>query len=277
MTATKLVAIDLDGTLIGPDLIVSDADRAAIRQATAAGIEISLATGRLFSASRRFADDLGLGGYAIPLNGAAVYDVRSGTLLRAVPLDVEVARAALDRLRAKGFRVQLYFDDRLYLDGMDERAEAYLRLSRVEPVLVPDLRALLDGNAPAGPGPMKVLGIGTESEVLAAVEDLGGRFGAKANVFRSLPQYLEVTDPDANKGSALAWAAAQRGLTPDAVAAIGDSDNDAPMLGWAGRSYVVATGTPIAKRSAKRVVGPRGIGVAEALADVLAGAAYERA
>jgi Cof subfamily protein (haloacid dehalogenase superfamily) len=274
---TRLVAIDLDGTLVGEDLKVSDVDAAAIERATADGIEVCIATGRLFSAARPFAEELGLSGFLIPLNGAAVFETLTGEMVRAVPLDVDVARIALDALRERRFRVQLYFGDRLYLDGVDERTEAYLRLARVEPVMVPDLRELLVGRAPPEPGPMKVLGIGAEADVLEQVAQLGAKLGAKANVFRSLRQYLEVTDPRADKASALAWVAAQRGLAAAQVAAIGDSDNDAPMLAWAGRSYAVAGATPLAIASAKRVVGATGTGVAMALADLLADAAYERA
>lgn len=273
MTPTRLVAVDLDGTLIGEDLRISDVDHAAIERATSAGVEVCIATGRLFSACRPFAEELGLSGYVIPLNGAAVFEVRTGEMVRAVPLDVGVARTALNVLRAKGFRVQLYFGDRLYLDGMDERAEQYLRISRVEPVMVPDLRELLDGRAPPDPGPMKVLGIGTEAQVREEVRELGSRFGPSANVFRSLRQYIEITDPAANKATALAWVAAQRGIGRESVAAIGDSDNDAPMLTWAARSYAVADGTQLAKESAKQIVAARGSGVAEAIADVLAEAA----
>ncbi len=277
MNATRLVAIDLDGTLIGEDLKISDVDRAAIERATTSGIEVCIATGRLFSAAKPFAEELGLSGFLIPLNGAAVFEILTGEMVRAVPLDVRIAREALDALRVKRFRVQLYFGDRLYLDGMDERTEEYLRLARIEPVIVPDLRELLLGRAPPEPGPMKVLGIGAEADVLGQVAELGAMLGSKANVFRSLRQYLEVTDPRANKGSALAWVAEQRGLGAAQVAAIGDSDNDAPMLSWASRSYAVAGGTPLAKASAKRVVGATGSGVAMALADLLAEAAYERA
>ena len=270
MSAVRLVAIDLDGTLIGSDLAISDADRAAIGRATAAGVEVVIATGRLFAAARPFAEDLGLSGYLIPLNGAAVFEVRTGEMVRAVPLAADVAIEALDALRARRFRVQLYFGDRLYLDGADDRTKEYLRLARIEPVMVPDLRELLAGRAPPEPGPMKVLGIGSEADVLAQVGELGAKLGAAANVFRSLPQYLEVTDPRANKGTALEWVAAQRALDRSQVAAIGDSDNDAPMLSWASRSYAVAGATPVAKASAKLVVGATGAGVAMALADALA-------
>lgn len=269
MTATRLVAIDLDGTLIGEDLTISAADRAAIAKAQAAGVEVCLATGRLFSASAPFANDLGLRGFLIPLNGAAVFDVPSRLMLHAVPLDKSVAVTALDQLREKGFRVQLYFGDRMFLDGMDERSEKYIRLSRIQPVKVPDLRALLTVDPPPEKEPLKLLGIASEAEVLAQVAQLGARLGSRANVFRSQPPYIEVTDPGADKGHALRWVAGQRNIDAASVAAIGDSDNDAPMFAFAGRSYAVAGATPLARASAHKVVGPRGAGVAEALNDIL--------
>jgi len=124
---------------------------------------------------------------------------------------------------------------------------------------------------------MKLLAIGDEPRVVEQVKALGTRFGDRANVFRSLPQYLEVTDPRADKATALQWVAAERGLEPENVAAIGDADNDAPMLRWAGRSFAVRNGSPMAKQAAKRVVGPCGTGVAEAFADLFDGVAAERA
>lgn len=271
MSARKLIAIDLDGTLVGEDLVISPADRAAVQAALAAGAVICIATGRLFSAARPFADALGLEGELIPLNGAAVYDIRSGALEHAVPLDRDIAVASLDALRAAGFRVQLYFDDRLYLDGTDERTDRYLRRSRVQPVMVPDLRLLLTSDPPDEPGPMKVLGIGPEPDVLAQIQALGHRFGDSANVFRSQREYLEVTDPRADKGAALSWVAERLGIAGSDIAAIGDSDNDAPMFARAAVSYAVASGTPLAKSRASHVVGPLGTGVAEALDDILAG------
>ena len=276
MSPIQLVAVDLDGTLIGPDLKVSDVDRTAIERAAAAGVEVCIATGRLFSAGVPFAKALGLQGHLIPLNGAAVFDVARAEMVRAVPLDAAIAREALDATRAAGMRPQLYFGDRLYLDGTDARSDEYLRLSRVEPVMVSDLADLLLGQPP-GPGPMKFLAIGEPSIVQAQVRSLGARFGERANVFRSLPQYLEVTDPRADKATALQWVAAQRGLGRRAVAAIGDADNDAPMLRWAGKSFAVNNGSSMAKQAAQQVVGPQGSGVAEAFADLFDGVTVERA
>jgi Cof subfamily protein (haloacid dehalogenase superfamily) len=272
----RLVAVDLDGTLIGSDLVISDADRDAIARAVAAGVHIVLQTGRLFSASKPFAVELGLHGPIAGLQGGVIYDVDTGALLHAQPLSATVALAAYDALVSKDFHLQLYFGDALYLDHMSAASAEYIRLSRVEPVMVPDLRVLLTGAPPHG-ALIKVLAIGAPDLVAADLPLLGRQLEGQANVFRSLPQYLEVTDPLADKGHALVRIAGMLGVALADCVAIGDSDNDVPMFRVAAESFAVANATEAAKHAATRVVAQRGAGVAEALTLVTQGDACGRA
>lgn len=262
----RLIAVDLDGTLVGDDLRISSQDRAAIRRAKIAGVEVCLATGRLFAASRRFAEELGLDGPLACLQGAAVYDVRSGRLVKSWQLSKATALRAFDFMTQAGYHMQLYFGDTLFLQNIDERAQEYLRRSQIEATVVPDLRALLaDGPNPQGEL-LKVLGIATAADVDRDLPRLAAALGAEnANVMKSQPTYLEVTDPRADKGSALRFMAETLGVPLDRTAAIGDSDNDAPMLRIAGASFAVAGATAAAKAAAGTVVGALGIGVAEAI------------
>jgi len=261
-----LIAIDLDGTLIGPALVVDERNKAAIERAVSLGSTICLASGRMFLAVRPFATALRLPGPMIVLNGAAVHDAASGARLCAVPMQPSVALLAYDQLKEAGFHIQLYFGDSLYLDELDDCARAYLTLSRVEPVVVDDLRRLLDGSPPGDVGPLKVLAVDTPARVAEYIPQVARRLGDAALVFKSQPNFLEVTDPGANKGAALEWIARSRGLGIGDVAAIGDSDNDVPMLQAAGHSFAVANATPAARAAAQRVVASQEkCGVAEAL------------
>jgi Cof subfamily protein (haloacid dehalogenase superfamily) len=271
----RLVAVDLDGTLIGSDLVISDADRDAIARAVAAGVHIVLQTGRLFSASKPFAVELGLHGPIAGLQGGVIYDVDTGALLHAQPLSATVALAAYDALVSKEFHLQLYFGDALYLDHMSAASAEYIRLSRVEPVMVPDLRMLLTSAPPKG-ALIKVLAIGAPDLVAADLPLLGFQLEGQANVFRSLPQYLEVTDPLADKGHALVRISGMLGVALADCVAIGDSDNDVPMFRVAAQSFAVANATEAAKHAATRVVAQRGAGVAEALTLVTQGDACGR-
>ncbi|MBV8082632.1 MAG: Cof-type HAD-IIB family hydrolase [Candidatus Eremiobacteraeota bacterium] len=266
MRPPALIAVDLDGTLIGPSLAVDQCDRDAIAQAVARGSTICLATGRLFGAARPFAAELGLRGPMIVLNGAAIYDAASGARLTATPLAAATALLAYDALKADGFHLQLYYGDQLYLDELDERARHYLELSRVEPVMVEDLRRLLTDSPPGDIGPMKVLAIGAPSHVDSFIPRLADALGDAALVFKSQRNFLEVTDPAATKGHGLEWLAKSMGLGLDDLAAIGDSDNDVSMFEAAGHSFAVANSTPAARAAAQRVVAAQDkCGVAEAL------------
>ncbi len=260
------MAIDLDGTLIGESLVISAADRDAIHDASRGGFLIVLASGRLLAASRPFAQALDLHGPIIVLQGAVAYDLASQERLFCTPLPAQTALAAYDELNARGFHLQLYFGDSLYLDALDEAAQYYLKISRVEPVMVADLRTLLTSGPPSDRAPLKLLAIAQPQMVSATIPELARILGGDANVFRSLPRFLEVTHPDANKGHALRQVAAFLGIDMKDSAAIGDSDNDIPMFAAAARSFVVAGGTDAAKRAASEIVPALGKGVAYSLA-----------
>lgn len=260
-----LVAIDVDGTLVGESLTISPADRAAIEGAVRAGSAICLASGRLFAAARPYAQDLGLTGPVIALQGAVAYDMRSGERLYCTALPPETALRAYDDLKARWLHLQLYYGDRLYLDDLNDWARYYIRLSRVDPIIVPDLRELLTTKPPKDAGPIKLLAIAEPDVVTATIPLLARAMGSSANVFRSLPPFLEVTHPDANKGYALRWVAQHLGIDMTNTAAIGDADNDIPMFQAAARSFAVANASDAAKRSASTIVPALGAGVAFAL------------
>jgi len=275
--SSGLIAIDLDGTLIDASLTIHDVDRAAIAEAGRRGWTVCLASGRMYAASKPFANALQLRAPVIVLQGAAVYDVATDKPLLVTALDEACALQAFDFLRPLGFQLQLYYGDDLYLDRIDDRARQYIALSRVEPVLVPDLRRLLVDRRPQAAGPMKLLGIDDPARVQATIPRLAAELGSRANVFRSLPMYLEVTDPHANKGFALSWLAEHLGIPLERTVAVGDADNDVFMFEVAARSFVVANGSAAAKRAAQTVVAAQdGGGVAEAIRELLGEPVRER-
>lgn len=264
MSHPRLIAIDVDGTLVDERLVVSEQDKMAIAASCAAGNVVCLASGRLFAASLPIARQLDLHGPIIVLQGAAGYEIGTFRALFCTPLAQATALHAYDEMRARNFHVQLYYGDRLYLDALNEEARYYLALSRVEPVMVPDLRELLT-HPPGQTGPLKILAVGRPEQVLASIPPLSTALGPAANVFRSLPRFLEVTDPQANKGEALRQVAQVLGIPMAWTAAIGDSDNDVPMLKAAARSFAVAGATQAAKNAAQDIVSSLGSGVAQAL------------
>ena len=101
-TRIRLVALDLDGTLVGPGLAISERVRAAIAQARARGTEITIVTGRMFAATKPFAQTLGIAGPLVCYQGAAIFEASTGTVLRETPVRQEVTRMVLAWAEAHG-------------------------------------------------------------------------------------------------------------------------------------------------------------------------------
>jgi Cof subfamily protein (haloacid dehalogenase superfamily) len=226
--AIRLIALDLDGTVIGPNLVVRDRVRESIIRAQAQGIAVTIVTGRMFAAARPFAEALGITGPIVCYQGAGIFEVGSGALVQQTPLAQDVTRLVLDRAQTDGFHAQCYADDRLYVQEMNAFAKKYMQLSRVQPIVVPSLRAEF-----ADRPTLKIVLVEAE-RATAYTETLKTLLGASAYVTRSHPDFVEVLDPNVDKGRALHWVAAHYGVPIDATLAVGDSWNDLPLLGAAG-------------------------------------------
>ncbi len=139
-TRIRLLALDLDGTLIGEDLVVRPRVRSAIASARARGVAVTIVTGRMFAAARPFATTLGIDGPIVCYQGAAIFDVATSATLRETPVAHDVAREVLEWAHEHGVHAQCYADDRLYVDEINRFSRRYTDLARVEPHLVTSLR-----------------------------------------------------------------------------------------------------------------------------------------
>ena len=261
-TTVELLALDLDGTVIGPSLEITPAVQDAVARAIAAGVHVTIVTGRMFVAARPYARQLRLNGPVICYQGAAIFDAESGGKLRETPLPAEVTMAVTKQALADGMHVQLYRDDRFYVQSLNRFAEIYANIARVRPVLVDSLV-----HAFAGSGSTKIVIVDTPERAAAYTQKLRDFCGPRAYVTRSQADFVEVINPQVDKGEALRWVAAAAGLSLASAVAIGDSWNDAPLLDAV--AFGVAMGSAPAEliARAKAVVGAvERDGVAEAIA-----------
>lgn len=227
MSRYKLIAIDLDDTLLDSQLKISPRVKTLIQQLREKGIVVTLATGRMYLSSRPIAIELGLDLPLITYQGALVKNCISGETLLHQTLAVEYAREIIGLAREKGLHINLYLDDQLYMEKLTVDGEAYARLAGIPVCLVPDL-AVLPGN------PTKVLLIGEEPYLDKLQVVLKGHYDNKIHITKSKPNFLEFTNPQANKGTALAELAKYYGFSRSETMAIGDSFNDLEMLEYAG-------------------------------------------
>ena len=261
MSHIRLVALDLDGTLISAKLRVSPAVKTAIARARDAGVVFTMATGRMFAAAKPFAQAIGIDGPIVCYQGAATYVVATGERLSHVPLPIEVGEMVFARAAQDGVRALGYFEDRLYTEADDAYTRAYTRLARVEANVVGPLTEFFAER------PSTKINCVTDVERAGAyAEGLKNFLGDRAYVTRSQPDFVEIIDPSVDKGRALAAIARSYGVGLDDTMAIGDSWNDVPLLTSAGFAVAMGTAPPELREKADAVVaGVEEDGVAEAI------------
>ena len=256
----KLVACDLDGTLLTDELKISRRTAETIRRAQAAGVKFCIATGRMFRSALRFAEELALDTPLIAYNGALLKDVRTGEVYFSQPMELTAAREVLDFARNNGLYVQKYIDDQLYVEKINEQAASYSYKVRVEAKEQgPDFYRL---DTP----PDKLLFIVEPARRQAIIEELLGLFAGRASITSSSPRFVEVLNHNVSKGAALCLLARLFSLNPEEVMACGDSHNDLEMLTYAGVSVAMGNAEAPVKSAADFVTaGNEADGVALAL------------
>ena len=248
----RLVALDLDGTLLGRDRVIGERVRAAIAEAVERGVVVTLATGRMYQSTLPWATSLGLraplicyqGGYVREMPGP---DGAPGRLLYHRPMTVAVAREAIRWSRAHGFWPHANIDDRLLVQADDPAVAAYRQRATVTAEVFEDLEAAVRHP------PTKVLAVGEPPMAEEAVEAARAAFEGRAFPTVSDPLYLEFNAPGVSKGRALRWLARRLAIPLAQTLAVGDQLNDVEMLAEAGHSVAMA-GSPEAVLAAARHV-----------------------
>lgn len=256
----RLVALDLDRTLLTRTGEISTADAAALKGLYARGVEICLASGRMTDSIRPVADRLGIDVPISAYNGARVTDARrrGSRVIFAKNLPARYGDELIDYARENHFHLNYYVDDVLYaVDDPTRRKYADLYAGHTGSVyhFVPDLAVfkgkdptkiilITDPSAPGEPNPRAR---NEQYEVWKA------RWDEEVTIQKTNPEYLEFMNRDVDKGVGLAALAQALGVPQEEVMAFGDAMNDAPMLKWAGVGVAVANADDIARAAADYV------------------------
>lgn len=241
----RVVATDLDGTLLRSDYADSPRTRRVLRDLDDAGIHVIFVTARPPRWLPALADLAGGHGTAVVLNGAAVYDFASGTLEQVHAFERQAAAALVDDLHAAipGLAFVLErVDGPVYDPGFTSEHPVPDDVRRT------DVATFLRSDEPdVGPG-------AAVGKILARHAELGhdelyarvaGTVGDRAVLAYSGAHALaELTAPGVTKAAGLARWCAAHGVDPAEVWAFGDMPNDVPMLTWAGRGIAVANAHP---------------------------------
>ncbi len=256
----KLVALDLDDTLLDNTQTVSPRTKKAIIQAVAQGVTVTLATGRMYSSAVPYARQLGLDVPIITYNGGLIRSSLSEETLFHQPIDSGVTSRVMALFRERGWYIQSYLEDVLYVRELDENAKLYERVSGIKAVPVGDRLYSLPGV------PTKLLAMAKPEKLQQIYEIVQDAFGDDLYITFSKPTYLEMTHPTVNKGRALEFLAARLNISREEVMAVGDSNNDLDMLKYAGWGVAMGNASEKVRAAAQAVTsGNDADGVAEAI------------
>ena len=256
----RLLAIDVDGTLVNSDDELMPATRDALRRAGRAGIRIVLATGRRYSHTLHLVEPLGIRVPLVTTGGALVKDPTDHRTLYKADFDRDLLRAALGVAEAGGHDVLLNADT--YCEGFDyfqAREEARSPLMAEYLVMNPRRGRLWPGMvADPPPGVFAGFAMGTHDAMLDLERRLYDRLGTQlvTHVLRS-PRYrgymCELAPAGVTKWSAIRRLAAAWDIPDEAVCAVGDDVNDIPMIRAAGLGVAMGNALASVKAAARRI------------------------
>lgn len=236
----RLIATDLDGTVLRSDGSVSERTVAALRAAESSGSMVVVATGRPPRWMRPVADALGHTGLAVCSNGAVVYDLHTDEVLEHTPISRDVVLAVAAAVRAAVREVTFAIETR---DAGFGREASYpvapdvdlepdgMRVGSLDELVSDDVIKLLVRHADLDP-----------RGLLAAAREVAGELAELTYSSRS--GLLEISAIGVTKAASLARIADRQGIRAEDAVAFGDMPNDLPMLAWAGRGYAMANAHP---------------------------------
>ena len=245
----RLIALDLDGTLVGTDLTIRPRVREAIARARERGVAVTIVTGRMLAAAKPYAVELGIDGPVVCYQGAAIFDVGTSAILQMTPVRQAVTREVLAWAQQRGIHAQCYADNKLYVQEINEFSKRYTDLARVEPHLVPSLQTMF-----ADRPTIKIVFVDDPDKAAAYLAELTPLLGDRAYLTRSAVDFVEILDPKVNKGVALGFVAEKYGATLAETLAVGDAWNDLPLLKAAGVGVAMGSGPPELLSQADAVV-----------------------
>ncbi|MDO4633762.1 MAG: Cof-type HAD-IIB family hydrolase [Eubacteriales bacterium] len=233
-TNSKIIFLDLDGTLYDDDKHVSVENRRALNEALAAGHKVAITTGRPLPSALRLADELQLNGdgcYIIAYNGGLSYDPYRKKLMSITGIPLSRVVELMHRANDFGLHAQTYSDTSVVSEFENEDLHRYCKKTKMPFEIVSDVTEALGSDYT----PCKALVICYEShEKLDAFKaDVTSWCEGTLEMVYSCPEYLEFMPAGVNKGHAVRMLAKELGIPMENTVAAGDAENDIEMLNTA--------------------------------------------
>lgn len=261
-----LIAIDLDGTLLTPENIITPETVQALRKARDHGYRLILISARPPFGMAPYADQIDLKDYLIAYNGAFILNRQSGEVLLDRPLEADDTRTIVEIVRAHDAYTGYYVGHEWYVEKVCEEMHLEQRAQKKSPNIVQDLIT----QAPDRSHKCIILDLAEYHLLPVIYEDISSQL-PHLNAHYSSPYSIEISSQSASKGAALEYFAGYIGMDEEGVLAVGDSHNDLSMLNYAGVGVAVGNAPDEVKGAADWIVAANDAGgIVELVERVLA-------
>jgi Cof subfamily protein (haloacid dehalogenase superfamily) len=244
----KLVALDLDGTIVNDQLKISPKVLKVLSHLiTQTQVRVVIATGRMFMSALPFAREIGIVEPMVTYQGAMVRDLADGHALRFhAPIAIPLAQEVMTSLVEAEYHINLYMNDQLWTHPSNHHASYYRQASGIEPIFHDDLLACMIQ------APTKIMVI-DDDRLDTLLAYLNEHFDRRLSFCRSRSNFCEIIDVSASKWNALRTLAKEWGIEPHEVMAIGDQGNDLSMIEHAGVGVAMGNAPDYVKEKANFV------------------------
>ena len=236
----KAIFMDMDGTLLRSDHTMSDKLKEKLKELDKNGIKIFISTGRMYAAALPYLKQLGITTPVITYNGGKIVDPSTSETLYENPVTAETVKRVIEVSRETGIHLNLYSDDKLYVENETPEGKAYAEKTGLKYVLV-------NFDEFIGKTSTKALFLGENEKLVKLKEELERELPQSIFVF-SQPTYLEVLNGGVSKGKAVKELMNKYGFSEDEVMTFGDQWNDFDMLKLVKYGYLMGNASEDLKK-----------------------------
>lgn len=243
----KLVALDMDGTLLDSQKNIAPATVGAIKRVVDKGVLVVISTGRSVRGVAKYQKTLALAEPIVTYNGAMIIQGDSGRVLFEQGLKMADIRRIFALGRQYDTTICIWADNLLYANRLDERMAGYQRLAGIAPLLLENIDDL------SAAGVSKILWIDEPERIAQFTRELRTDMFDEVTFCISQPTFLELFNSRVSKGAAIAKIGESYGIRPDEMIAIGDGLNDTSMIEYAGLGVAMGNAAPELKAIAQYI------------------------
>jgi Cof subfamily protein (haloacid dehalogenase superfamily) len=249
----KLIAMDMDGTLLNDRKEVSERSQKALKKASELGVKLVVCTGRIFVSARYYARMVGTKAPVIASNGAYIREKDRNEIVYEKALDNEVVHDLVDLIKNYDLCPQLFTIDTIYTEKLVYFSKNYSKWNeslaeedRIKIEVVEDIKSIIDENSGKI---LKSVVMGDDADMIKTLKrEIKEKLEVTA--ISSMDNNIEIMAPNISKGNAVKVLADYYGILPEEVICVGDNENDLSMIEYAGLGVAMGNATQELKLAA---------------------------